>query len=197
MAPMLILDASVMINLLGSGKEKEVLVALERKPLMIDVTSREIRRHPLRPKEVQDPLQLLVQQNLVQLMPLPTPAASRFVELTGAPDNDGLDDGEAAALAAGDCLNVPVAIDERKGRRIAAARLPHLRLLSSAELFLSPAVVDALAGDLADAVFSALLHARMRVLPEHVEQVVDLVGLGRVAQCPTLRRFGLLGTRQV
>jgi hypothetical protein len=41
---------------------------------------------------------------------------------------------------------------------------------------------------LRDAVFAALQHARMRVLPQHIEWVVRLIGQDRARECPSLPR---------
>lgn len=183
-----VLDTSVMLNVLGSGHAETILGALQGRRIAVAVTSREVIRHPLEPRMSGDPLASLVTAGLVEKIPLPVEALARFVELTGADPPDDLDDGEAAALAAGETLGLPVAIDERKGRRIAAARLPGVALLSSGAIFADALVVSALSASLADAVFSALLHARMRILPEHEQWVHTLLGAERVAQCPSLRR---------
>jgi len=41
---------------------------------------------------------------------------------------------------------------------------------------------------LADAVFNALYHGRMQVLPHHAEWVVKTIGADRAAQCSSLPR---------
>jgi hypothetical protein len=183
-----VLDTSVMLNILGSGQAESVLAALQARRIVVAVTSREVIRHPLESRPSGDPLAPLIGAGLLEKIPLPGPALVRFVELTGADEPDDLDDGEAAALAAGEALAFPVAIDERKGRRVAAARLPTVTLLSSGAIFAHPAVGATLGPCLADAVFSALVNARMRILPEHELWVHALLGPERVAQCPSLRR---------
>ncbi len=183
-----VLDTSVMLNILGSGHAEGVLAALQGRRIVVAVTSREVIRHPLEARPSADPLAPLIGAGLLEKIPLPGPALLRFVELTGADAPDDLDDGEAAALAAGEALGLPVAIDERKGRRVAAAHLPTVTLLSSGAIFADPAVGAALGARLVDAVFSALVHARMRILPEHEQWVHALLGPQRAAQCPSLRR---------
>jgi hypothetical protein len=118
---------------------------------------------------------------------LPDHALPRLLELTGAEPPDDLDDGEAAALAAGEAFGLAVALDETKGRRVAKSRLPEVPLLSSGALFADPDVGAALGPELGDALFSALVHARMRVLPEHEAWVRRLLG-PRAAECPSLRK---------
>jgi hypothetical protein len=130
----------------------------------------------------------LIAAGLLERVPLPEGALVRFLELTGADPPDDLDDGEAAALAAGETLSLAVAVDEAKGRRVARERLPDVGLLSSAEIFAMPEVTVALGAQLVEAMFSALVNARMRVLPEHEAWVRGLLGDARVTQCPSLRR---------
>lgn len=184
----LVLDTSVMLNILGSGQAETVLRALEGRRIAVSVTSREVIRHPLQPRSSEDPLEPLIAAWLIEKIPLSAPAIVRFMELTGADPPDDLDDGEAAALAAGEALGLAVAIDERKARRVASARMPTVTLLSSGEIFAHPGVGAALGPGLADAVFSALFHARMRILPERDKWVRKLLGAQRAAQCPSLRK---------
>ena len=184
----IVFDASVIINILGSGQEERILGALPGRRVVVEVTSRDITRHPLMPRSAADPLASLVAAGLLERISLPEASLVRFIELTGAVPPDDLDDGEAAALAAGETLALPVAVDEAKGRRVASARLRDVQLLSSAEVFAMPEVAAALGAQLVDALFSALVNARMRVLPDHEAWVRELLGDARVAQCPSLRR---------
>ena len=82
-------------------------------------------------------------------------------------------------------------IDDKKARRIGAAKFPDMRLLSTLDLLSVESVGEALGrASLADAVFSALAHARMRVPSEFREWVVDLIGRERAVRTPSLgRRF--------
>jgi hypothetical protein len=183
-----VLDTSVILNLLGSGRADRILGVLRGRRIVVAVTSREIIRHPLAPEATRDPLEPLAAAGLIERRPLPDAALPRFLELTGAAPPDDLDDGEAAALAAGEAFELPVALDEAKGRRVARERLPTLHLLSSGALFADAAVGAALGTELEEAVFSALVNARMRVFAEHDAWVRKLLGAERVAQCPSLRR---------
>jgi hypothetical protein len=61
--------------------------------------------------------------------------------------------------------------------------------VSSVDLFALPEVAAALGNDLVNAVFSALINARMRVLPENEAWVLLLLG-DRAAEAPSLRRRG-------
>ena len=184
----LVLDTSVVLNILGSGRAPTILRALDGRKVVVGVTSREVLRHPLDPKAVGDHLGPLISAGLMEKYSLPDAALARFVELTGAAPPDDLDDGEAATLAAAELLGLPAALDENKGRRVARQRLPSIQLSSSAAVFSDPLVVAALGDDLSDALFSALVHARMRVLGEHDAWVRTVLGPQRSKQCPSLRR---------
>lgn len=181
-----VLDTSVLLNVLGSDEEIAVLTALSVNCMIVTTTSREVLHHPLRTTKGDRPLDALLDLGVLHKIDLPASAHHRFLELVGPVGN--LDDGEAAALAAGEALGLAVAIDERKGRRVASQLLPSLELLSSSGIFRSEAVVRALGPRLADALFSSLLHARMRVQPEDEAWVHDVLGLERAAQCRSLPR---------
>lgn len=182
-----ILDTSVMLNLLGGGHVESVLAALPGRRVIVEVASGEVLRHPLG-GTASDHVAPLVAAGLLERIPLPESAHERFLELVSASHPDGLDDGEAATIATAEVLGLVAALDERKGRRIARSRTPPIPLVCSVEIFAMAEVGTALRGQLADAVFSACFHARMRVLPEHDAWVRKLLGPARVAQCPNLKR---------
>lgn len=188
MATGVVLDTSVVLNLLSSGHAERIITAMAGRCIVVAVTSREVLRHPLTPNAKGDPLQALIAAKIIERVQLADAALPRFMELTGASPPDDLDDGEAAALAMGELLGLQVALDETKGRRIAGSHLPGVRLLSSCAILSSDAVATALGEQLAESVFSALLHARMRVLTEHDEWVRELLGPERAAKCPSLRK---------
>jgi PIN domain nuclease of toxin-antitoxin system len=189
MSPGIVLDASVVLNLLGSGDVESILAAIPGRRIVVAVASGEVERHPLTGKSG-DHVADLVALGLVERVELPPAAQARFLELVGADPPDGLDDGEAATIATAEVWGLAAALDERKGRRIASTFVPADRLVSSVEIFAKAEVVAALGSRLADAVFSACIHARMRVLPEHEAWLRKLLGPARVAQCPNLKKRG-------
>ena len=104
----------------------------------------------------------------------------------------GLDDGEAATIAVaiehfGEAVAV---IDEKKASRIFLNRwsdrvtVDTVTLLAQADNRLS---LDK--NILADACFSALIHARMRVSREAIDWVIDLIGADRADRCPSLSAY--------
>lgn len=89
-------------------------------------------------------------------------------------------------------------IDERKANRICAERFPQLRVAATTDIFMQPDVERALAPDrLAQGVVNALCLARMRVLPEHLDWVVTLVGVEQAALCPSLPKTARSGRKIV
>jgi predicted nucleic acid-binding protein len=182
-----VLDTSVVLNLLGSGHVETVLAAIPGRRVVVEVASGEVLRHPLH-ETAGDHLAPLVAAGVVERIPLPQAAFDRFVELTGASPPDDLDDGEAATIATAEVLGLAAALDERKGRRVARSRTPSIPLLCSVEIFAMPEVDAALSGELVDAVFSACVSARMRVAAEHEGWVRRLLGPMRVAECPSLKK---------
>jgi hypothetical protein len=124
------------------------------------------------------------------------PAFALFLELTGDDLLGGLDDGEAAtiAYAIATSTEAVVVTDERKAARIFSERWPHRTLIDTVTLLAQPshgAQVDEQM--LANACFSALTHARMRVPSPGVEWIWELIGDERAAQCPSLRSKGKWG----
>jgi len=183
MADGLVLDASVIINLLGCGAAERVLAAIPAPRVVADVTSREIIRHPLAPASRSNPMEPLLAAGLIERVALLAPALGTFIQLVGANPPNDLGDGESAAIALAQQLGVAIALDDTKARRIVREQFPTLHVVSSVDLFASPAVATALGAGLADAVFSALINARMRVSPENEAWVFLLLG-ERAANVP-------------
>jgi len=184
-----VLDASVIINLLGSGLPDRILTAVPGSRLVVENTSREVMRHPLDRSSRADPVEPLIRAGLLEQVSLTAESLVTFMGLVGAESPNDLGDGESAAIAMAHHLQLAVALDDQKARRIAREKFPTLRVVSSVDLFALPEVAAALGNDLADALFSALINARMRVLPEN-EAWVLLLLWDRAAEAPSLRRRG-------
>lgn len=182
----LVLDASSGLNLLGTGRAPEVLRAFPHEVIMTKVAAGEVGRDPLEGTPGDVVLGRLQTAGLLRIDVLSDTAYLHYLELVGAPSPDGLDDGEAATVAyAAEVGAVPV-LDERKGTRIAiplCASPP----ICTLDLLSHPRLRTEL-GDagVADAVHSALLHARMRVPQEFRAWVVDLLGADRLRECSSV-----------
>jgi predicted nucleic acid-binding protein len=174
----IILDASVLINLQGCGVAERILRVMPARGVVPDVTSREV---------VRQPVDQLVERGLIERVNLSAEAMVTFMQLVRADPPDDLDDGEAAAIALAEHSKSAIALDEKKARRIVRSRPSKLRVVSTVELFCLPEVASELGGELADAVYNALINSRMRVLPENVGWVLELLG-ARAENCPSLKR---------
>jgi len=185
----LVLDASAVINFLGTGNAAALIHALRRKCVVERTAWREITRDPLTRKPATEPLKALMAAGLLERQEMHTDATMLFLDLTLAQPPDGLDDGEAATIAHAVTSGAAAVIDEKKAFRISAAKWPQLKVLSTLDLFSCASVIDAIERtSLADAVFSALIHARMRVPVEFRKWVLELIGKDRASKCPSLGR---------
>lgn len=189
----LVLDASSGLNLLGTGRAAEVLRALPHEVLVAEKAAAEIGRDPITGAPGTVALDRLAAEGLIRVVPLSDPAYETYLRLVAAPSPDGLDDGEAATLAhAADAGAVPV-FDERKATRIAAG-LPVAPPVCSLDLLSHPALAAALgAAGLADAVHSALHHAKMRVPEGFRPWVLGMIDAERLRGCSSVPRRWLSG----
>ena len=183
------MDASVWINILGTGLAGEILKCLGDSTVVVDLAANEVHRHPLEPAAVTEPLARLIEDGLLSRRVLDDAGYATFVSLVGAATPDDLGDGEAATLAFAHHHGHAAVIDERKARRIAAERFPEIEVISTVTLLRSDAVARALGDRLPEAVFSALSTARMRVLKADASWVLDCVGIERARGCRTVARW--------
>ena len=140
MAGGIVLDASVVINVLGCGAAARVLQAIPGRRVVPDVTSREILRDPLTSGDGSSSLDPLVAAGLIERVGLTPATMATFIELVGAAPPNELGDGEAAAIALARELGLPIALDDTKARRIVRERFHGLPLRSSVDLFALPSV---------------------------------------------------------
>lgn len=189
LAAPLVVDASTVINLNASGCARRILEPLPNCVLVIDIVADELQRGRQRQRRDGDLLLEMATNKIVEIVSLDVTGVDYFEELVIGDAQNTLDDGEAATIAHALSLNGIAVFDESKATRICAERFPNLRLACSVDIFSHPSVLEAL-GDsaLADAIFGALYHGRMRVFPHHVDWVVARIGLERAEQCLSLPR---------
>jgi len=186
-AALLIADASAIINLNATGCAADILRALPNLVGVTDVVPGELETGRSRGRRDADMLQELVSAGLVRIVTLNEAAAIHFEQLVVGPAAMTLDDGEAATIAYTAANGGIPIIDERKANRICAERYPALRLACTTDIFMHAGVERAIKRErLAQGVVNALQLARMRVLPHHVEWVIDLIGAEQAAQCTSL-----------
>lgn len=191
----LILDASVLINILGTGSPDAILKAVNRVVAVDEIALREVTINPF---TREDPAELLIQlqnKGLIVVERMDKDAYNLFIGLTGAEPPDDLDDGEAATLAQAAHKGYVAVIDEKKATRVAGVVFPEAVLLNSLDLLASPEMLQQSGRDeLADIIYLALRNARMRVPSSQLSWIVNLLGVGRAQECPSL---GLLPDARV
>ena len=182
-------DTSVIINLNASGCAEAILDALPNRFLVVLEVRLELEEDQRTGRNDATALNALVASGQVEIAQLGDSDIQHFSDLVTGPAAQTLDDGEAATIAYALEHGAVALIDERKANRICTERFPALVTGSTVDLLAQGNVQAALGHDrLAEAVFHALRHGRMRVLPHHVPWVVDLIGQTRAARCPSLPR---------
>jgi predicted nucleic acid-binding protein len=183
----LVADASTVINVNASGCALKVLEALPNRVTVVDVVFGELEEGRQRQRRDADLLKELADSGHVEIVRLDEVGEGHFEQLTIGPAQMTLDDGEAATIGHAVARNGVALIDEGKAVRICAQLYPALPIGCSVDIFAHPAVGAALGrASLADAVFNALCHGRMRVFPKHVEWVITLIGIERARLCTSL-----------
>lgn len=184
---MLVLDTSVILNLLGSGRAKLVLENIGDRAFAPLAVLNEIKREPEFPGTRDASLANLLDLGL--LTPI-EPSEEEIVlalELAGASAPDDLDDGEAYAIACAVGRNAVIGVDDNKARRILSGRWPTISkqfTIELLELAYTRGRLDP--SEYTEIIYSALRNARMRVPKEHRKQVIEIIGLKRARECPSL-----------
>jgi predicted nucleic acid-binding protein len=190
-----VVDTSAIININASQCGPQLLKALPLKLMVVDIAAAELETG--RQKGRRDAAMLidLRDAGLVDVVALGDGGEALFERLVVGPAHETLDDGEAATIAYAVEHSLGVVVDDSKARRMLREQFGHLIMSSSVELLQHPALASSLGKDgLAAAVLSALRTGRMRVLPEHISWVVDLIGDVDAASCPSLpKRSRVLG----
>ena len=193
---LLVIDASVAINLLGTGRSSDLLRMLNRRVLIDELALAEVTSDPFSKLPGREAMDALIRSRLISSARLSSLAVEVFLELTGAPPPDDLGDGEAATIAqAFDIGAVPV-IDERKATRISLSLRPKHPILHTIDILACPAVTTSLSREeLGDLIYAALFHARMRVPISCRDWVSAVIGPERTRSCPSLGSVKGFGPR--
>jgi predicted nucleic acid-binding protein len=187
---MLVADTSTAINLNASGSAREILRAVPNRVVVADTVLFELEEGKRRGRQDADHLKELINDGFVEVITMGEVGAQHFEELVIGPAAQTLDDGEAATIAVAIEHQGIALIDERKAHRMCRERYPTLRTGCTVDIFAHPAVLRALgAQKLASSVLSALMLARMHVLPHHADWVVKLVGPDKAAHCNSLPKL--------
>jgi predicted nucleic acid-binding protein len=184
----IILDASAVINLNGSGAARPILGALRQEVVVAEDVIDELARGTANGRRDAELLEELIAQEVITRRALGASGLALFETLTIGSSIMTLEDGEAATIALALEIGGAAVIDESKGRRLAAQNAPSVPLIASIEVFCHPLVQKALGVALADAVFGALQQSRMQVLASHHAWIAALLGPERLRLCLSLPR---------
>lgn len=194
----LVFDASTAINLNGTGRAAEILRALRQEVVITDAALGELTEDSQSRRKDGEMVEKLIGTGLIRIEHIANLTQPIFENLVIGHGPDTLDDGEAATIAYAVESGAVAVLDERKARRICTGRFATTKVASTVDLLCHPAVAASLGPiALAEAVFSALQQARMRVLPHHEQWVVDIIGAERARECPSLPRRSRINVQEM
>jgi predicted nucleic acid-binding protein len=190
------LDASTAINLNATGCAAAISRCFSGGVVLPDIVLGEIEDGEAKGRRDAHLTKELIQEGALQVVSLSEVGLRYFEQLVVGDAAMTMDDGEAATIAYANETGAIAVIDERKANRICAERFPNVKVAATVDLFAHESVEKAIGRNvLADAVFKALVGARMRVLQHHVSWVVELIGADRVQQCTSLPRSARVAER--
>ena len=180
-------DTSVAINLIATEFAVSILEALPNRFVVVEEVVLELKTQGRRGRNDADYFDTLAASGRVEIVRLGNTAIEHFTKLVSGPAAETLDDGEAASIAYAIEHGATALIDERKANRICGERFHALTTGCTVDILACDAIKAALGRrKLADAVYNALYHGRMRVPVHHMDWVVGLIGIERAAKCVSL-----------
>lgn len=186
----LVLDASVVINLLGTGQPVEVLAGLRQRCLIEQKTLQEVKRHPIPGFKLEERLNVLFRDGLLEAVRMTDAEYEMFIELVHAPLGVRLGDGESAAISIAS-RGAGIVLDERRARRRVAEKLPTLATVSSLRLVLTSAYRQGWTQrKAAELVSLSRLHARMGVPKDDSRLLAHLMDEHEAARTDAFRQHG-------
>ncbi|MBW5451423.1 hypothetical protein GRF21_09940 [Pseudomonas aeruginosa] len=191
----IVLDASVIINLLATGYANTILRALATPLYVTDYVVREIEQGAVNGRPEPALLAELISDQVLIVEELAGAALEDFFGMVSGHTSSSLGDGEAATLALAYRNELSAAIDEKKATRVAAERFESLKLITTVDILAYAPVRSSLGNEvLAKATLLALKHARMQVREHQFDWIAQLIGVENVAACPSLKRHIRRGT---
>lgn len=190
---MMVVDASVVINLNATGYAPEIIRAFPNQVVVTDSAIAELASGVRNGHGDAQKLQELIDSGVVQAVTVGETCIHIYESLIDGNALSTLDDGEAATIAYAYEVHGIAMIDERKARRLCAERFPDLPVFLTVDLLLHDLTVQALGRtEQIESIYRALSIARMRVPPERMALVVQIIGDERAKVCsslPKLARF--------
>jgi len=184
----LVLDASVLINFLGTGEPAELLRVLKRRIILEEYALGEVTIDPATNGPLENIVNSMVSTGLIHAERLSSRGFDLFLSLTGAELQAGLGDGEAAAIAHAVENGAAAVLDDRKATRVARSKFPQLPIFNSLDLLSHENILQYFGEEkLGGLIFNALRQARMRVPADFLDWVVALIGGDRARECPSIK----------
>lgn len=161
----LVLDASVIINLLGSGSPAIILAATGVDCIVVEQTLAEITRHPIPGLCHKEILSALGHDGHIQPHRMSSEEYALYLSMIQGPSSESLGDGESAAIAVAVSTKRQVILDDGKARRIHRARFPSAPVASSLQLFVAAGARNNWPVErIRDMVARAMTNARMNIV---------------------------------
>lgn len=185
----IVADTSAIINLNGTQCAADILRALPERLVVVDIVANELDDGRKKGRQDADMLGELNRAGLLQIDSLSDTGEALFEQLVVGPANATLDDGEAATIAYAVEHSLGIVVDDSKARRLCRERYSGIPMRCSVEILQHASIHKALGEErLSVAVLNALRNARMRVLPDHLEWVVNVIGEANASACRSLPR---------
>lgn len=184
----LVLDASVLINLLGTGRAADLVRCLGVEVLAVEEAAREVEEDPSDGGPGAVALERLASAGLLRVVRLgPGPLGTYQDLAAGVGVGVVLGEGEAATIAYALHSGATAVLDDKQATRVARGLLSSEPPLCTLDLLASPRVEAALGrAGATDAMYEALVRAQIRVPAEFKEWLIAMVGRERLRGCPSV-----------
>ncbi|MGO4281537.1 PIN domain-containing protein [Cupriavidus sp. RAF20_2] len=185
----LVMDTSVVINVLATGHASSILSALAIPIIVTENVVQELDRGQSAGYPQGKQLRALIADSVVRVEGLDDSELELFMELVSGRTERTLGDGEAATLAMSYSRGTSAAVDEKRATQIARSRFAGVRLVTTVDILAHPGVRTLLGRDtLSEATFLALTEARMQVHDHQFDWIAQLIGPAKVEACRSLAR---------
>lgn len=187
---LLVLDASVVINLLATGNALDILAALDRPVLLPEPVVREVENGEHRGHGAHMKCRELLVEGRVSMIDLDAASLPVFMELVGGTTSSSLGDGEAATIAIASTRPGCAVIDEKKAKKLLSTMFAHIGAVTTIDLLSHKEVVRRIGRErLAAGMVAALNDARMQVREMQFDWVQQVIGETAADNCDALKRL--------
>ena len=184
--PDVVADTSVLINLDASGHAGAIIRATSGILLTTTNAFEELLQGERHGYSTAMELRTLQSEGVLRVVTLGSAEEEVYRRLIEGPAAQTLGDGEAATIAYAVQNKAVALIDEKKAKRICSERFGGIQVTTTTDVMLHSRAIQALGSSHVEAMHAALKDARMHVPPEHVDDVVRLLGKCRSLDCPSL-----------